>query len=91
MVLASPVDVALLLTMCAGNANAGPVADALNLNAGYALAAAQVAATPQDGIRMAQEAQQSGRAGDVLRTWAATSQALAQQEQNVQQLAAAAS
>ena len=32
----------------------GAVADALCLNAGVALAACQVAATPQDGIKMAQ-------------------------------------
>ena len=32
----------------------GPVADALNLNAGVALAAAKVANSPQDGIKMAQ-------------------------------------
>lgn len=52
----------------------GPVADALNLNAGYALAACQVAKDPKEGIKMAQEAQQSGRAGDVLRTWIDVSQ-----------------
>jgi hypothetical protein len=32
----------------------GPVADALNLNAGVALAAAQVAASPEEGVAMAQ-------------------------------------
>lgn len=35
----------------------GPVADALNLNAGVALAAATVAADAKDGVAMAQEAQ----------------------------------
>lgn len=53
----------------------GPVADALNLNAGVALAAAHVAATPAEGIRMAQEVQRSGKAGDVLRTWIEVSKA----------------
>jgi anthranilate phosphoribosyltransferase len=38
---------------------AGPVADALNLNAGVALAAAQVAANPMEGIAMAQEVRQA--------------------------------
>jgi anthranilate phosphoribosyltransferase len=32
----------------------GPVADALCLNAGVALAAAKVASTPQEGVKMAQ-------------------------------------
>ena len=32
----------------------GPVADALNLNAGVALAACEVAATPAEGVAMAQ-------------------------------------
>ena len=35
----------------------GPVADALNLNAGVALAAAMVAADAREGVAMAQEAQ----------------------------------
>lgn len=47
----------------------GAVADALNLNAGVALAAAQVAATPEEGVAMAQEVQRSGKAGDTLRKW----------------------
>lgn len=34
----------------------GPVADALCLNAGVALAASQVAASAQDGVKMAQVA-----------------------------------
>lgn len=34
---------------------AGPVADALNLNAGVALAAAQVANSPAEGVAIAQE------------------------------------
>lgn len=35
----------------------GPVADALNLNAGVALAAANVASDAKEGVAMAQEAQ----------------------------------
>ncbi|GBF92438.1 anthranilate phosphoribosyltransferase [Raphidocelis subcapitata] len=58
----------------------GPVADALNLNAGYALAAATVAGDPREGIAMAQEAQRAGRAGEVLERWAALSQAEAAAE-----------
>ncbi|KAG1666023.1 hypothetical protein FOA52_010933 [Chlamydomonas sp. UWO 241] len=53
----------------------GPVADALCLNAGVALAACQVAATPQDGVAMAQEVQRSGKAGGTLAAWIACSQA----------------
>lgn len=59
----------------------GAVADALALNAGYALAACDFAATPQEGIQMAQEAQRSGKAADTLRAWAAASQAEYQREQ----------
>jgi anthranilate phosphoribosyltransferase len=58
----------------------GPVADALNLNAGYALAACQAAADPKEGVAMAQEAQRGGRAGDVLAAWAALSQEVAAAE-----------
>jgi anthranilate phosphoribosyltransferase len=53
----------------------GPVADALNLNAGVALAACQVARTPQEGVAMAQEVQRSGKAGHTLDAWIACSQA----------------
>ncbi|PRW61048.1 anthranilate phosphoribosyltransferase [Chlorella sorokiniana] len=53
----------------------GPVADALNLNAGVALAAATVAADAKEGVAMAQEAQRSGRAGDTMRKWLEVSQA----------------
>ena len=49
------------------------VADALNLNAGVALAAAKVASDVQEGVMMAQEAQRSGRAGETLRKWVAVS------------------
>jgi anthranilate phosphoribosyltransferase len=52
----------------------GPVADALNLNAGYALAAAEVAVDPREGVAMAQEAQRAGKAAGVLEAWAALSQ-----------------
>lgn len=51
----------------------GPVADALNLNAGYALAAARVASDPAEGVAMAQEAQRAGRAAAVLEKWIAVS------------------
>eukprot|EP00887_Chlorella_sp_A99_P005975 scaffold27.g5975.t1 len=52
----------------------GPVADALCLNAGVALAAAQVVADAREGVAMAQEAQRTGRAGDTMRAWRETSQ-----------------
>lgn len=58
----------------------GAVADALNLNAGYALAACRVAGSPQEGVTMAQEVQRSGAAGDVLRRWVQVSNRMAQQE-----------
>lgn len=51
-----------------------PVADALNLNAGVALAAARVASDVKEGICMAQEAQRSGKAGDTLNAWIKCSQ-----------------
>jgi len=47
----------------------GAVADALNLNAGVALAAAEVASNVQEGISMAQEAQRSGRTAETLTKW----------------------
>jgi anthranilate phosphoribosyltransferase len=56
------------------------VADALCLNAGYALAACQVASSPQEGVKMAQEAQRAGKPGDVLSKWVAVSQAAAAAE-----------
>ncbi|KAK9806087.1 hypothetical protein WJX72_000598 [[Myrmecia] bisecta] len=52
----------------------GAVADALCLNAGVALAACDVAKDAAEGIAMAQEAQRSGRAGQVLDKWVAFSQ-----------------
>eukprot|EP00967_Tisochrysis_lutea_P066634 scaffold86891_cov17-Tisochrysis_lutea.AAC.1 len=51
----------------------GPVADALNLNAGVALAAAQIAPDPATGVAMAQEVQRAGKAGGVLERWIETS------------------
>jgi anthranilate phosphoribosyltransferase len=58
----------------------GAVADALNLNAGVALAAAGVAADAREGVAMAQDAQRSGRAGDTMATWARVSQQAREQE-----------
>ena len=58
----------------------GAVADALCLNAGVALAAANVAADAQEGVAMAQEAQRSGRTGDTLRAWIETSRAAREAE-----------
>lgn len=58
----------------------GPVADALNLNAGVALAAANVASDAREGVAMAQEAQRSGRSGDTMRKWQQASQAARQEE-----------
>ena len=55
----------------------GAVADALNLNAGVALAAANVARDAKEGVAMAQEAQRSGKAGDTMRKWIAVSNAAA--------------
>ena len=52
----------------------GAVADALNLNAGVALAAANVARDAREGVAMAKEVQESGKAGDTLRKWVHASQ-----------------
>ena len=54
----------------------GPIADALCLNAGVALAAAGIAKTPAEGVSMAQEVQRRGKPADVLAAWVARSQAL---------------
>jgi len=64
----------VLRDVFAGEKNA--VADALCLNAGVALASAKVAATPEEGIAMAQEAQRSGKALEVLDAWVALSNKL---------------
>lgn len=52
----------------------GPVADALILNAGYALAACEVASNPVEGIEMARKAQESGAAAETLKKWVQASQ-----------------
>ena len=62
----------ILKDVFGGSRNA--VADALNLNAGVALAAARVASDVKEGIAMAQEAQRSGKAGDTLNAWIRCSQ-----------------
>lgn len=49
------------------------VADALILNAGYALAAAGVAGDPKEGVAMAREAQEKGEPARVLKAWAEVS------------------
>lgn len=53
----------------------GAVADALNLNAGVALAAANVAKDVDEGIAMAQEVQRSGKPATTLAKWAEVSAA----------------
>jgi anthranilate phosphoribosyltransferase len=53
----------------------GPRRDVVLLNSAAALRAAGVAATWKDGLGMAGEAIDSGRAGDVLQRWAKISQA----------------
>jgi len=55
----------------------GAVADALNLNAGMALAAAGLADTPEDGVALAQETQRAGKAGATLEAWVAAATAAA--------------
>lgn len=52
----------------------GAVADALILNAGYALAACEVATGPVEGIEMARKAQESGAAAETLNKWVQASQ-----------------
>jgi anthranilate phosphoribosyltransferase len=52
----------------------GAVADALILNAGYALAACEVAESPVKGIEMARAAQESGAAAVTLQKWVEASQ-----------------
>ena len=60
----------------------GAVADALNLNAGVALAAAGAAdGTPEGGVALAQEIQRSGKSGEVLTRWIAASQAAKKREE----------
>ncbi|KAK9803191.1 hypothetical protein WJX73_000329 [Symbiochloris irregularis] len=52
----------------------GPVADALNLNAGVALAACKVTSSPADGVALAQEVQRAGKAAEKLQDWIDASQ-----------------
>jgi anthranilate phosphoribosyltransferase len=53
----------------------GPRRDVVLLNAAAALRAAGLAATWKDGLGLAREAIDSGRAGGVLQRWAKISQA----------------
>lgn len=62
----------------------GPVADALILNAGVALAAANFAKDPKEGIAIAQEVQRSGIAAQTLKKWIEVSNA-SRQEVEVRQ------
>jgi len=57
------------------------VADALVLNAGYALAAAGVAGSPGEGVAMAREAQEKGEPARVLERWAQVSRRERQREE----------
>ena len=66
------LNAAILKDVFGGERNA--VADALNLNAGVALAACKFASDVKEGISMAQEAQRSGKAGETLRKWVEVSQ-----------------
>lgn len=50
------------------------MADALNLNAGVALAAAGLAPGAAEGVAMAQQAQRSGAGAATLREWIRVSQ-----------------
>lgn len=61
----------------------GPVADALVLNAGYALAACEAAGSAVEGIEMAREAQRSGAAAATLQKWVDSSTAALAAEQGV--------
>jgi anthranilate phosphoribosyltransferase len=54
----------------------GPVAETLILNAGVAMAAAQQAKDVTEGIAMAREAHESGKAGKTLNDWIALTQEL---------------
>lgn len=56
------------------------MADALILNAGYALAACQVAASPMEGVALAREVHGKGTAIRTLEAWAAVSQRCAASE-----------
>ena len=58
----------------------GPVAETLILNAGVAMAAAQQAKDVIEGIAMAREAHESGKAGKTLDSWIALTQELKKAE-----------
>lgn len=58
----------------------GPVAETLILNAGVAMAAAQQAKDVIEGIAMAREAHESGKAGKTLNDWIALTQELKKTE-----------
>lgn len=68
----------------------GAVADALILNAGYALAACEFVGSAEEGIDLAREAQRSGAAAATLRRWAECSQAAYAEEKEAAGAAAAA-
>lgn len=59
----------------------GAVANALILNAGAGLFTCGIASSVPEGVAMARDAQESGKAVPVLESWARTSQAQKQQEQ----------
>ena len=54
-----------------------------SITAGVALAAAGIAASPAEGVAMAQEVQRSGKPADVLAKWVSRSQALYRAEKSV--------
>ena len=58
----------------------GPIAETLILNAGVAMAAAQQAKDVTEGIAMAREAHESGKAGKTLNAWIALTQELKKNE-----------
>lgn len=68
----APTNAAILKDVFGGQQ--GPVADALCLNAGVALAACNVAGSPADGVKLAQEVQRSGKAADKLQEWISVAQ-----------------
>ena len=69
------VNAQMLLDVFGGEQNA--VADALILNSGFALATANFAKDPAEGVAMAREVQRSGKAAEVMQKWAETTQKIA--------------
>jgi anthranilate phosphoribosyltransferase len=69
------VNAQMLLDVFGGEQNA--VADALILNSGFALATANFAKDPAEGVAMAREVQRSGKAAAVMEKWAETTQKIA--------------